>query len=259
MIVSPPSSPLAASFARRAWPIAALGVVGLLSQLLQPLPTGLLERVPELAALSPLAQRATLLVNPLMLLLAAALLGAALAHRVGLQSVMAGTAAPTDLARTVGRAAACGFALGLVLATADAAIAPHLGQEWQQVVSAAPSGAAALATGVLYGGLSEEVMLRWGAMSVVAWILSSVLGWGTRTVAMGVAITVAAGLFAAAHLPAVAAQIELTPALVVRTLLINGVAGLLFGWLFWRHHLEAAMAAHAATHLGIAAWRAVLA
>jgi membrane protease YdiL (CAAX protease family) len=33
------------------------------------------------------------------------------------------------------------------------------------------------------------------------------------------------------------------------------MAGVLYGWLFWRRHLEAAMACHAATHLGFAAWR----
>jgi Type II CAAX prenyl endopeptidase Rce1-like len=249
----------AAPFARRAGRIAALGMVGVLSLLLQPLPPGLLEQVPQLAAMPPLAQRATLLLNPLVLLVAAALLGATLAHRVGLRSVLAGTAAPGDLLRAVGRAAAWGFGLGLVLAAADTAIAPHLGPMWQQTASAAPMGIAAVTTSVLYGGVAEEVMLRWGVMSLVAWLLVSALGGRAHAAAMGIAIAVAAGVFAAAHLPALAAQIELTPALIVRTLLINGVAGLLYGWLFWRRHLEAAMAAHAATHLGLAGWRAMFA
>jgi hypothetical protein len=229
-----------------------------MSLLLQPLPPGVLEQVPALAALPPLAQRATLLINPLILVVAAALLGAAVAHRVGLCSVLAGTAAPTFLLRIVGRAAAGGFVLGLVLAAADAAMAQHLGRTWQQMASTAPQGLAALATGMLYGGLTEEVMLRWGVMSLVAWILMSVLGRRATDAAVAIAITVAAALFAVAHLPALAVQIELAPALVVRTLLLNGAAGLIYGWLFWRHHLEAAMAAHAATHVGLAAWRAML-
>jgi hypothetical protein len=111
--------------------------------------------------------------------------------------------------------------------------------------------------GVLYGGVAEEVMLRWGVMSLAAWVLVSLLGRQRHSVAMTLAIVAAAGLFAAAHLPAVAAQVELTPAIVVRTLTLNGVAGLVYGWLFWRHHLEAAMAAHAATHVGMALWRTV--
>jgi hypothetical protein len=32
--------------------------------------------------------------------------------------------------------------------------------------------------------------------------------------------------------------------------LLNALGGVLFGWLFWRRSLEAAMVAHATTHVG---------
>ena len=253
----PPSPPAPLSFFRRFAPIAAVGAAGLLSLLLRPVPEGLFEHAPSLAALPPLTQRAMLLVNPLLLLVAAALAGAALAHRVGLGSLLAGTAGAKDWRRSVAGAAAWGCALGVGLAAADAAIAPHLGAQWQRLAADAPRGAAALAVGLLYGGVAEEVMLRWGLMSVVAWALVSVFRPANARGAMAFAIVMSAFVFGAAHLPALAAQIEPTPALVARTLVINGAAGLVYGWLFWRRHLEAAMAAHAATHLGMAAWRAV--
>jgi hypothetical protein len=142
------------------------------------------------------------------------------------------------------------------LAAVDALLQPHLGHAWQRLVATHPSGASVLAGRMLYGGLAEEVMLRWGAMSLMAWALLSLLGVQRHGLAMGSAIVLAAGLFAAAHLPVLAVQVELTPLVVTRTLLINGAAGVLYGWLFWRRHLEAAMAAHAATHLGLWAWRA---
>jgi Type II CAAX prenyl endopeptidase Rce1-like len=248
---------IAPRFIRRAWPIAAVGIIGIFSQLLQPLPVGLLDKAPALAALSPIAQRAVLLVNPLILLLVAAVVGAALAHRLGLRSVLAGTAATAAMVQALGKAAALGFALGLALAAADTLLVPHLGAQFA-ATTAAQAGVTALATGMLYGGLTEEVILRWGAMTLVAWISLALLGRPRHAVAMVIAIVVAAGLFAAAHLPALAAHVELTPALVARTLLLNGIAGLLYGWLFWRSHLEAAMAAHAATHVGLAAWRLML-
>jgi hypothetical protein len=72
------------SLARRAWPIALLGIIGVLSLLIGPLPDSLLDKAPELAALSPLAQKGLLLINPSVLVLLAAIIGAALAHRVGL-------------------------------------------------------------------------------------------------------------------------------------------------------------------------------
>ncbi|MCU0922352.1 MAG: CPBP family glutamic-type intramembrane protease [Burkholderiaceae bacterium] len=242
-------------FLRRAWPLALLGLIAVLSLLLQPLPAELLAKSPELAALPPLAQRAVLLANPSILVLLTAFVGAALAHRVGLRSVLAGTAPAAGWAGITARAAGAGFALGLMLAAADAAAAPLLGPAWQALVAAAPGGAAATVMGVMYGGVAEEVMLRWGAMSLVAWALTSLMRSQTRAVPMALAIAVAALLFAVAHLPAVATQLDLTPAIVARTLVLNGVAGLLYGWLFWRRHLEAAMAAHACTHLGLAASR----
>lgn len=42
---------------------------------------------------------------------------------------------------------------------------------------------------------------------------------------------------------------ELTPWLVVRVLVLNGIAGVVYGWLYTRRGLEAAVFAHAATHL----------
>ena len=63
------------------------------------------------------------------------------------------------------------------------------------------------------------------------------------------AIIVVAVLFGLGHLPATAAIAALTPGLVVRALLLNGVAGAAFGYLYWRHGLEAAMAGHMSAHV----------
>lgn len=240
---------------RRAWPLALLGTIAVLSLLLQPVPAELLSQAPELASLPPLAQRAVLLANPWILVLVGAVVGAALAHRVGLCSVLAGTAPAAGWSGATAQAAGLGFALGLVLAAADTAVAPLLGTAWRDLVAAAPAGADATLMGVLYGGVAEEVMLRWGAMSLVAWGLETLLRSQAPAVSMRWAVLLSAILFAAGHLPAVAAQLDLTPAIVARTLVLNGAAGLLYGWLFWRRHLEAAMVAHACTHLGLAAWR----
>ena len=60
-------------------------------------------------------------------------------------------------------------------------------------------------------------------------------------------------LFGLGHLPALAQSVTLTPALVARTVLLNAVAGVLFGWLYWRRSLEAAMVAHASFHVPLVA------
>ena len=244
------------SIPRRAGAVAALGLVGVAALLLRPLPPAVVGAASAAEPL-PVPLELLLLLNPALLVVAAALIGAAVAHRVGLVSVAAGTASGRLAVRGLGLGAAWGMAFGLALAGMDAALAPWLGPAWQALVAAQPTGAAVALSSVLYGGLAEEVMLRWGVMSLVAWAAALLAGPRHRRLATVLGVVSAAGLFALAHLPVLAVQVELTAPVVVRTLVLNGAAGLLCGWLFWRHHIEAAMAAHAAMHLGMQAGRAL--
>ena len=57
-------------------------------------------------------------------------------------------------------------------------------------------------------------------------------------------------MFGAGHLPAASVLIgTLTVNIVVFVVVANSVFGILFGYLFWRYGLEAAMIAHATAHL----------
>ncbi|MDB4285579.1 CPBP family intramembrane metalloprotease [bacterium] len=106
---------------------------------------------------------------------------------------------------------------------------------------------------VLYGGITEELLLRWGLMTVLVWLAwlflqrrRGVPGPG----AIWLAITVSALLFGAGHLPAAVALVgALNASAVVWVVGVNTAFGLLFGYLFWRRGLEAAMIAHALTHV----------
>jgi len=109
-----------------------------------------------------------------------------------------------------------------------------------------------LLAGILYGGLTEELLMRLFLLSLVAWVLGR--WWKTpegrpTTGAFWTAIIVVAVVFGLGHLPATAAMTPLTPLLVVRALVLNGVAGVAFGYLYWRHGLEAAMAGHMSAHV----------
>jgi hypothetical protein len=99
-------------------------------------------------------------------------------------------------------------------------------------------------------------MLRWGVMSLLVLALWRGLARGAQNPprwCLLAGIALAALIFAAAHLPALAlAHTPLDAAILARTLILNGVAGLLFGWLFARYDLLAAMLAHASAHLGFA-------
>lgn len=98
-----------------------------------------------------------------------------------------------------------------------------------------------------YGGINEEILLRLFLLSLLAWLIGVV--WhvpnGRPTVgALWVATILAALIFGLGHLPATAALVKLTPLLIGRAILLNGIVGVAAGYLFWQYGLEAAMLAH---------------
>ncbi len=246
-------------FWRRFLPVWIAGLVGVLGLALQPLPQALVAQAVA-QGLPTATLRLLVLVQPLLLMTALAAAGAAVAHRCGLGSRLAGTLSirPHALAGSL----AGGAVLGVVLALLDRAAAPALGPAWQALLEQADRAPAwpGLAVGLSYGGLAEEVMMRWGLMSLTVWLLTRLAGrsaHGPSQIHYLAGIVLAALAFAAGHLPAVAMAADLTPALVARTLALNAAAGLVYGVLFWRSGLEAAIAAHAGSHLGIGLVRAL--
>lgn len=105
---------------------------------------------------------------------------------------------------------------------------------------------------VLYGGLTEELLLRWGLMTALAWLAWRFLQRRRGPVRAGLvwlAIAVSALIFAAGHLPAAFFLLGALDGPVVAFVMgVNTAFGLLFGYLFWRHGLESAMIAHALAH-----------
>ena len=98
-----------------------------------------------------------------------------------------------------------------------------------------------------YGGITEECLVHLFLMSVIAWILLKVFpaaSSSVRTRIIWLAVVSSALLFALGHLPAVASVWPLTSVVVLRTLVLNGLGGVLFGWLFWRWGFEFAVVAH---------------
>ncbi|MFQ6059014.1 MAG: CPBP family intramembrane glutamic endopeptidase [Anaerolineae bacterium] len=96
-----------------------------------------------------------------------------------------------------------------------------------------------------YGGINEELLLRLGVMTLLVWVGAKLTR--REQPSAGVVWTanvLAALLFGAGHLPTLATLAPLTAIVVVRTLLLNGIAGVLFGWLYWRRGLLAAMVSH---------------
>lgn len=98
-----------------------------------------------------------------------------------------------------------------------------------------------------YGGISEEVMLRLFVMSLLAWLgsfISKTTEGKPTSAVFWTANIFAAVLFGLGHLPATALLIPLTPLVITRAIVLNGLAGVAFGWLYWKRGLESAIVAH---------------
>lgn len=101
---------------------------------------------------------------------------------------------------------------------------------------------------MFYGGFTEELMVRFFAMTFIVWLLAIITRKQRETIPAAyfyIGIVLATLLFGIGHLPTVA-QIygELSALLVVRTVLLNGLLGLWFGYLYWKKGLEYAFIAH---------------
>jgi membrane protease YdiL (CAAX protease family) len=98
-----------------------------------------------------------------------------------------------------------------------------------------------------YGGFDEEMLLRLFVMSLLAWLghFISKTPDGKPTVAVfWVANLLAAVLFGLGHLPATALLIPLTPLVVLRAVVLNGLIGIACGYLYFTRGLESAILAH---------------
>jgi hypothetical protein len=108
---------------------------------------------------------------------------------------------------------------------------------------------------ILYGGILEEIMMRLFVMSLLAILIWKLFFRNAEKEQIPVGVFVAANiisamLFAAGHLPAtITAFGTLTPMLLVRCFLLNGVGGLWFGHLYRKCGLSYAMLAHALFHV----------
>ena len=104
----------------------------------------------------------------------------------------------------------------------------------------------------LFGGLYEEVIMRWGLMTILVWILWRIFQKGTgipKSWLVYSGILVSQILFAFSHIPALTHFGITDPALSVFTIFI---VSLPWGWLFWRQGLESAFIAHSSFHAFVA-------
>lgn len=103
---------------------------------------------------------------------------------------------------------------------------------------------------ILYGGVVEEILGRWGLMNVIAFFAIFFAGEKTPLV-MWSAIFLSGLLLTAGHIPAyLAAGCQSSRRFIYAMLLLHGWQAILFGWLFWQYGFIATVVAHMVFHLG---------
>ncbi|GJG88925.1 hypothetical protein tb265_41060 [Gemmatimonadetes bacterium T265] len=192
-------------------------------------------------------------VQAVVVVAASAWIGARLGPSLGLESRWLATPAAAGWAPGRGGGAAPGapLALGLILGGVGGLVA-----FWAAPALVAYLRALPLRTRLLYGGLTEEVVMRWGVMTGVTWLLARAIGTSAAGLRTGrvpsgvvlVAILVTNALFAAGHLPLLRATRTPAPGRAVGVIF---VASLPWGWLFWRGGIESAMVAHLSFHAAV--------
>ena len=117
--------------------------------------------------------------------------------------------------------------------------------ELQLLESTIPVWKAFLAS--FYGGIAEEVLLRLFVLSLFIWITFIIKktddGLPTNF-GIWLSIVLSAVLFGIGHLPSTSQIVPITGIVIFREILLNGIGGITFGWLYWRKGFESAIIAH---------------
>lgn len=160
-----------------------------------------------------------------------------------------GTPLKENLKRIVKLSVPLGIAVALIIKLIDIFFIkkiPELGEAVAQI----PFWKALLVAP--YGGVVEELLMRLFLVSLFAWLIGKILK-ATDVInnnkIMWSAIAIVAIIFGLGHLPATATITQLTPIVVTRAILLNGIGGIVFGWLYWKRGLEYAIVAHFTTDI----------
>lgn len=149
-------------------------------------------------------------------------------------------------AKKIWIAVLAGLLIGFLILVFDKIIfAPHLPEAFTEVSAHISLWKRFLAC--FYGGITEELLMRWFLLSGILWLLSRFWTNGDGSAAIGafwIANIIVAILFGLGHLPATAALAKLSPLLISRALILNGAGGIIFGVIFWKYGLFAAMVSH---------------
>jgi hypothetical protein len=231
------------------------GLVVAIPKVLKSLEKTIISNMPEGKKIPPKSVLVMItIIQSLVLVAIAAAIGVALAHRVDLQApffeaLVSGGALADALWPQIGPALIGGVGGALVLIAAYYLIfRPRIDEPTVKAMEDLRVGLGAWAR-ILYGGIYEEVLTRWGLMTLFVWLGTLMTGSPAPAV-IWIAIVISGVLFGLGHLPAyLAVGCKKTPMFLTAMITLNLWAAVIFGWLFWQYGLLCAILAHMIFHL----------
>jgi membrane protease YdiL (CAAX protease family) len=231
----------------------ALGFPGVLTVLTIQLPEGAMPD--EFAEFSPIVIKLLTLLNPTIFLLVAVLVGTLLFDKVNFTVPVISSLLKIERERIQPifiQQLKYGVSLGLlsgigivITAFVFEKLTPH---EFEALESGMKLTLWAL---FLYGGITEELLLRFGFMTLLVWVMFKITKKLNNPI-YWIAIILSTLLFAVGHFPVEFVAIHQPSALLLTYIMIgNSIGGLIFGWLYWKKGLEAAIIAHAFAHVAM--------
>lgn len=102
---------------------------------------------------------------------------------------------------------------------------------------------------LIYGGIIEELMLRFGVMTLIVWILQKITKSADHKSSYVIGILIASFLFSIGHLPSTFQMFGMNQIAIFRGLILNFIPGVCFGYIYWKHGIGYAIIAHMLTHV----------
>ena len=151
--------------------------------------------------------------------------------------------------RSLALALGAGLAFGLYMALADATLfAGAIPEVQRQMVAQMPAGERIV--WFARGALVDELLYRLIGLTAIAWCLAQVTPWRGGVLVWPAILLAAFALYPAGNW-AYFAALEPGPLTVLREIALHGAAGVLWGWLYWRHGWLSGVTGHVAAHLSL--------
>jgi hypothetical protein len=229
-----------------------IGLAGIFSMLtvtipFDSFPKEVLEKIP------PDTLKIIVLINPTILLLIAVIIGTILYDKVGLtvptiSAILKIEDSKIKPYEQIKFGVLLGLLTGILTTLVGIIFKSSIPQEFIEVSNKIKITTLAR---FAYGGLTEELLIRYGFMTLVIWIIFKVSKNLSNTIYC-TGIVLASLLFAVGHFPVVYnAESNPTISLLTYVLIGNSIAGLFFGWLYWKKGLEAAFIGHIFAHVAM--------